>query len=181
MAAIFHKHPRLRDRDYTQGTYFVTLCTKPRLELFGRIVGDGTDALLELNNAGRIVDECWRAIPDHFQHARLDQTQIMPDHLHAILILAPQPFPAPAPSTQWVDPTGALNDVRGRPRGPAQGSLGAIIAAFKSETTKRINRLNRMTGQRHWQPGYYERAIRRQGGEYGRIAQYIAENPAHWR
>ena len=58
---------------------------------------------------------------------------------------------------------------------------GAIIAAFKSGSTKRVNRLNRITGQRLWQPGYYERAIRRQGGEYGRIAQYIAENPANWR
>ncbi|MBK6344091.1 MAG: hypothetical protein IPF41_16350 [Flavobacteriales bacterium] len=90
-------------------------------------------------------------------------------------------------STQWVDATGALDDDRAmddvpaRPRGPDAGSLGAIIAAFKSETTKRINRLNGVTGHRLWQPGYYERAIRQQGGEYGRIAQYIAENPAKWR
>ena len=74
-----------------------------------------------------------------------------------------------------------MDDVPARPRGPVPGSLGAIIAAFKSETTKRINRLNGITGQRLWQPGYYERAIRQQGGEYGRIAQYIAENPANWR
>ena len=89
MAAIFHKHPRLRDRDYTQGAYFVTLCTKPRRELFGRITGLGKNAMMELNDVGQIVDECWRGIPEHFPHAHLDQTQIMPDHLHAILILAP--------------------------------------------------------------------------------------------
>ncbi|MBL7984203.1 MAG: hypothetical protein JNM91_04355 [Flavobacteriales bacterium] len=135
------------------------------------------DAMLELNNMGSIVDQCWRAIPDHFPHARLDQTQIMPDHLHAIIALVP---PMGKGSTQWVDATGAPNKVSGRPRGPVPGSLGAIIAAFKSETTKRINRLNGITGQRLWQPGYYERAIRQQGGEYGRIAQYIAENLANW-
>jgi len=178
----YHKHIPLRGNDYRQGVYFVTLCTMLRQELFGRIMGAGTDALMELNDVGRIVDECWRAIPDHFAHARLDQTQIMPDHLHGILVLAPvQPLQQPIGSTQWVDATGAPNEVSGRPRGPVPGSLGAIIAAFKSETTKRINRLNGITGQRLWQPGYYERAIRQQGGEYGRIAQYIAENPANWR
>lgn len=177
----YHKHIRLRGNDYRQGAYFVTLCTAQRQELFGHIIGDGMDALMELNDAGRIVDECWRAIPDHFPHARLDQTQIMPDHLHGIIVLAPSVGNIGIGSTQWVDATGSLNEIIGRPHGPVPGSLGAIIAAFKSETTKRVNRLNRITGQRLWQPGYYERAIRRQGGEYGRIAQYIAENPANWR
>ena len=178
----YHKHIRLRGNDYRQGAYFVTLCTAHRQELFGRIIGDGSNAVMQLNDVGRIVDECWRAIPDHFAHARLDQTQIMPDHLHAILVLAPAgPVQQPVGSTQWVDATGAPDEVSGRPRGPVPGSLGAIIAAFKSETTKRINRLNGITEQRLWQPGYYERAIRHQGGEHGRIAQYIAENPANWR
>lgn len=174
----YHKHIRLKGNDYRQGAYFVTLCTTNRQELFGRIVGIGTDAMMALNDTGRIVDECWRAIPNHFAHARLDQMQIMPDHLHAIIVLAP---PVGNRSTQWVDATGALNEVSGRPRGPVPGSLGAIMAAFKSETTKRINRLNGINGQRLWQSDFHERAIRRQGGEYGRIAQYIAENPANWR
>ena len=184
----YHKHIRLRGNDYRQGAYFVTLCTEHRRELFGSINGDGPNAQIDLNDLGRIVDECWRAIPDHFAHARLDQMQIMPDHLHAILVLVPVgPVQQPVGSTQWVDATGAPNDdsamddVPARPRGPVPGSLGSIIAAFKSETTKRINRLNGITGQRLWQPSYYERAIRQHGGEYGRIAQYIAENPANWR
>ena len=66
----YHKNIRLRGNDYRQGAYFVTLCTTHRKELFGRIDGDGTDALMELNDVGRMVDECWRAIPGHFQHAR---------------------------------------------------------------------------------------------------------------
>lgn len=140
--------------------------------------------MMTLNDVGRIVDECWRAIPDHFPQARLDQMQIMPDHLHAIIALVPVIGKG---STQWVDATGTLDDDRAMddapagPRGPVRGSLGAIIAAFESETTKRFNRLNGITGHRLWQPGFYERAIRQQGGEYGRIAHYIAENPANWR
>ena len=184
----YHKHVRLSGNDYRQGAYFVTLCSRARQELFGRIAGTGPDALMELNDMGHIVDECWRAIPDHFPHAHLDQTQIMPDHLHAIVVLSP------IGSTQWVDATGALNDdgtigdgadpaaaIGARPNGPKRGSLGAIIGAFKSVTTKRINAIIGRTGGTVWQHGYYERAIRRQGGEYGRIAQYIADNPANWR
>ena len=85
----YHKHIRLRGNDYRQGAYFVTLCTIQRQELFGQIVGDGLNAVMQLNDMGRIVDECWRAIPDHFAHVRLDLTLIMPDHLHAILVLDP--------------------------------------------------------------------------------------------
>lgn len=178
MPPHFHKYIRLPGRDYSQGTFFITLCARQRGEHFGRITGSGSTAEMQLNDAGQIVHECWNAIPDHFAHARLDQMQIMPDHLHAILILAP---PSPVWSTHWVDHTGAPNRTQARPNGPPPGSLGAIIGAFKSETTKRIDRLNGIAGQRIWQHGYYERTIRRQGGEYGRIAQYIAENPAKWQ
>jgi len=84
-------------------------------------------------------------------------------------------------STHGVDATGAF-DLRGaRPKGPAPGSLGAIIGAFKSVTTKRINAALGRTRGSIWQDGYHERVIRRQGGEYGRIALYIAQNPANWR
>ena len=86
MAQVYHKHTRLQGRDYTQGTFYVTLCSRDRKELFGRITRNGNDAVMDLNDAGRIVDECWQAIPAHFPHVRLDETQIMPDHLHAILI-----------------------------------------------------------------------------------------------
>ncbi len=184
----YHKHIRLPGNDYRQGAYFVTLCTRKRQELFGQISDTGTNAVMELNDVGRIVDECWHAIPDHFPHAHLDQTQIMPDHLHSIIVLGP------IGSTQWVDATGASNDdgairdaphhtgtIGARPNGPKRGSLGAIIGAFKSAATKRINTTIGRTGSTIWQYGYYERAIRRQGGEYGRIAQYIAENPENWR
>jgi len=181
MPPIYHKHPRLRDRDYTRGAYFVTLCAYRRGEIFGRIVGTGTDAQMELNAAGLIALDRWNAIPEHHPGSRIDQLQIMPDHLHAIIVLDPPVGLGSVGSTRGVDATGAIKEIDGRPNGPKPGSLGAIVGAFKSETTKRINRLNGMTGLRLWQPGFYERAIRQQGGEYGRIAQYIAENPANWR
>jgi len=187
MAAKFHKHIRLRGHDYTQGIYYVTLCTRGRSHLFGKIVGQDALAHIELSPAGSIVDACWRAIPDHFPHAILDEMQRMPAHLHAILILKPRPgngIPGAhgsSESTLWVDGTDTTSQAERRPKGPGRGSLGAIIAAFKSETTKRVNRMNAIMGQRLWQPGYHDRATRRDTGEHGRIARYIAENPEKWR
>jgi len=180
MAPTFHKHPRLRDRDYTRGAYFVTICAARRGDIFGHLIGTGTDARMELNDADLIVLDRWNAIPDHHAGARLDQLQIIPDHLHAIIVLDP-PGGVSSGSTQGVDGAGALDGRRARPKGPKPGSLGAIIGAFKSVTTKRINAAWGRSGGTIWLDGYHDHVIRRQGGEYGRIAQYIAENPAKWR
>lgn len=181
MPRILHKHPRLRNRDYTRGAYFVTICATRRGDIFGRIVGNGAVARMELNAAGLIVLDRWNAIPEHHPGARTDQLQIMPDHLHAIIVLDPPLGVGSVGSTQGVDATGATGEHSGRPNGPRAGSLGAIIGVFKSVTTKRINATMDRTGVQVWQDGYHEHVIRRNGGEYGRIAQYIAENPANWR
>lgn len=181
MAPTFHKHPRLRDRDYKRGAYFVTICASRRGYIFGKIIGTGAHARMELNDAGLIVLDRWNAIPEHHVGARLDQLQIMPDHLHAILVLDPPVDTGTSVSTQGVDATGASDERGGRPNGPRPGSLGAIIGAFKSVTAKRINAAAGRTGGTVWLAGYHEHVICRQGGEYGRIGQYIAENQAKWR
>lgn len=181
MPLQYRKHVRLSSHDYLQGAYFVTMCSYWRKQVFGGIVGTGADARVELTDVGRIVDECWRAIPDHFPHAELHEMQIMPDHLHAIIVLKN----AHDNGIRSGDPMGRDYDtvVMGgrKANGPARGSLGAIIGSFKSETTRRVNRLNGTPGRSLWQPNYHERVIREQTGEIWRIAHYIAENPKNWR
>lgn len=157
------------------------MCTLARKQVFGRVVGTDATARMELNDVGRIVDECWRAIPDHFPHVRLHEMQIMPDHLHAIIVLDGGSGNGTVAATQWVATTDAGVGPRKPAKGPARGSLAAILGAFKSETTKRVNRLNAPPARSLWQPNYYERAIREHNGEWDRIALYIAENPKNWR
>ena len=99
----------------------------------------------------------------------------MPDHFHAIIILDGNK------STRRVDAAGGEGDGRNRPNGPFPGSLGAIIGAFKSGTTIRMNRLRRTPGQRYWQQGFHDWRIRpTHAGEFERIAYYIAQNPTNW-
>lgn len=181
MALRFSKHIRLGNHDYLQGTYFVTLCTSSRKQVFGRIVGTGPDARMELSDIGRIVFGCWYAIPDHFPHVRLHEMQIMPDHLHAIIELTGTSNKGTLAATLRIAATDAADPYIERRNGPRRGSLGAIIGAFKSESTKRANSLNGSMAQRLWQPNYFERTIREFNGESGRIARYIIENPQNWR
>ena len=75
---------RLREYDYSQaGAYFVTICTRNRECLFGNII-DG-EALL--NDAGRMVQTVWDELPAHYANIDIDLFQIMPNHIHGIIIL----------------------------------------------------------------------------------------------
>jgi len=59
------------------------------------------------------------------------------------------------------------------------GSLGAIVRAFKSATTRRINALNGTAGAPGWQRNYYEHIIRNES-ELDEIRAYMRNNPLQW-
>lgn len=78
------KSIRLQGYDYSQaGAYFVTIVTYHRDSLFGEIVNKG----MILNDFGKIADECWRAIPEHFPFVELGAFIIMPNHVHGIIVI----------------------------------------------------------------------------------------------
>jgi REP element-mobilizing transposase RayT len=75
---------RLRDYDYAQvGAYFVTVCAQNRDCLFGEVM----NGEVRLNSFGRIVAECWNAISKHFPNVELDESVVMPNHVHGIIII----------------------------------------------------------------------------------------------
>lgn len=75
---------RLDHYDYrSEGAYFITIVTYQRQPLFGS-VGDDS---VELNTLGCIANDCWRALPLHFDHVILDSYTIMPNHVHGIIFL----------------------------------------------------------------------------------------------
>lgn len=164
-----HKHPRLKGYDYSRaGAYFVTICTHERAHLFGCVRAGTleTGPRMDLNRYGAIVQRCWDAIPGHYPNVELDAFQIMPDHLHGIIVI--------------VDPLRSRDE-------PAEGArhaatlrgLANILGSFKSAISKGVNELRLTPGSPVWQKGYYDHVIRN-NAEHDRIAQYIAENPAKW-
>lgn len=62
---------------------------------------------------------------------------------------------------------------------PENPTLGVIIGAYKSTTTRLINGLRHTPGQPVWQRAYYEHIIR-DDESYDRIAEYILNNPLKW-
>ena len=75
---------RLKGYDYTlPGAYFVTLVAWQRACLFGEITGDQ----MRLSPYGEIVRRAWSDLPRHYPHVILDEFILMPNHVHAIIVL----------------------------------------------------------------------------------------------
>ena len=82
---------RLRGYDYSQaGAYAVTICTHGGAFLFGH-VSNGT---MQVNAAGRVVEQVWEGLPEHYPHVELDVFVVMPDHVHGVMVLEDAPLPA---------------------------------------------------------------------------------------
>lgn len=156
---------RLRGYDYSQaGTYFITLCRQNRECLFGAV----ERSKVTLSPSGWVVREELIRTTWVRRNVGLDQFVIMPNHLHAILILNEG-----IRATRRVAPTHAAA------RGPGKGSLGAVIGQFKSNSAKRINELRGTPGVAVWQRNYFEHVIRSERG-LENIRKYIELNPAVW-
>jgi REP element-mobilizing transposase RayT len=168
---------RLRGYDYTRvGAYFITILTHLRERSLCAISQSAEgDACVKLTLAGEIAQTCWDSIPEHFPHVSLGAFQIMPDHLHGIVVIDRPP----PPLVKEVVRIGLHPDGRIMPTGRVPGSVGAIVASYKSAVTKQVNESRRTLGAKVWHGNYYERIIR-DDGEHERIARYIAENPMKW-
>jgi len=174
---------RLSGYDYSQpGAYFVTICTLNRACLFGDIV----NGVMQLNPIGRMVQECWRAIPQHFPHVVLDAFVVMPNHVHGILVIVEKTNAGAAHSAGAMRSVGATHasplqndNTPTRPRGPKRQSIASIVGSFKSAVTKCINEYRGTPGAPVWQRNYYEHIIRTEES-LNRIREYILQNPLRW-
>lgn len=159
---------RIKDYDYSSvGCYFVTICTQNRECLFGHINSVGVDPCVDptmaLNEAGRLVNNWWKKLPEKFPNIELDIYQIMPNHLHGII--------------------GVTNGI-GRTHGSAPTTLGTIIQWFKTMSTNEYIRNVKSNhwksfNNRLWQRNYYEHVIRNDD-DLSRIREYITNNPLQW-
>jgi REP element-mobilizing transposase RayT len=149
---IHHRRSiRLRDYDYARaGAYFVTICAQGRECLFGQVA----DGAFQPNLYGEIVAECLDTLTGHFAQVTLDACVVMPNHLHAIIVL---------------DDTTASE----------RAALGRIVAYLKYRSTTHINDLRGTPGLRVWQRDYYDHIIR-DASSLDRIRAYIAGNPLQW-
>ena len=163
---------RLPQFDYSrQGAYFVTICTRDRVCLFGDIV----DGEMRLNDFGKAAHEVWEQIATHFPLVETDAWIVMPNHVHGVIFIA-EPDTGASPNAGG---TVGVEVAPQRPSGPPKRSLGAIVGSYKSAVSKRINGLGRIHSASVWQRNYYDHVIR-DTTALNHIREYIAQNPARW-
>ena len=168
---------RLPGYDYTQpGAYFVTFVAHDRECLFGEVV----DGVMRLNAFGEIVRDEWfrTAVVRPYVMLDPDEFVVMPNHVHGIIWITGRGDPMGRPHDPMGRPHDNDCDVQ-QPRGPAAGSVGAIIGQIKSIAAKRINALRGTPAAPVWGRNYYEHIIRYETS-LNRVRRYIAANPSRW-
>ena len=75
---------RLQSWDYGwNAAYFVTICTAHRECCFG----DVADGKMHFSTLGQIANNIWEEIPRQFPYAELGEYQVMPNHVHGIIVI----------------------------------------------------------------------------------------------
>ena len=149
------KHPRMDHYDYsTAGAYYITICTHNRRCLLSRIVGRGlAPTEIQYSVYGKIAQEQLLLLEQRYAHLKIDQSVIMPNHIHAILL---------------------LSDTAGDSQRP---TVTDVVCAYKSLTTRECKKARPI--DKLFQVSFYEHVIRGRE-DYDEIVEYIANNPKQW-
>ena len=143
------KLPRLRGFDYSSDNYyFVTICTHEKRCLFGSIQMPSVYA--------RMAEEELLNIPKHYERVRIDKYVVMPNHVHAIIVLGCQ-----------------TNTERSRPL----PTLSTVLGLYKAGVSRKIHEIS--PDIKVWQKSFYDTIIRNEEA-YQSMWKYIDENPLKW-
>ncbi len=140
------KPTRIPGYDYsTDNYYFVTICTHEKSCIFGT-----TEKLSVL---GTIAHEDMGKINGHFSDIIIDNYIIMPNHIHAIVI------------------------VGCKPGEKSKTKLEHAIGLYKSGVSRKIHKI--YPDLMIWQRSFHDRIIRNQR-EYEKIWNYVKFNRQKW-
>ena len=153
------KHPRLDNYDYSSaGAYFITICTQNRRCVLSRIVGRGLAPAetigIEYTVFGEIAEKQLFLQENRYPYLSVDKYVIMPNHIHAIMILNGE--------TAGASPRPTLTD---------------IVCTYKSLTTRECKKNG--FREKLFQTSFYEHIIRSRE-DYEEIVKYIYETPIRW-
>ncbi|MDD6778326.1 MAG: transposase [Bacteroidales bacterium] len=137
------KSPRIRYHSYSQGIYFVTICTQDKRHYFG-VIKNGE---MCLSRIGEFLDDNIKAIHSHNDYADILLYVIMPNHVHMIV---------------------AIDDSKS-PEGKKRSLLSVVIGGMKQMVTIFARRNNIEFA---WQTRFHDHIIRN-GDDGRKITEYI--------
>lgn len=181
---------RLKNWKYdADGLYFITVVTQNRVCNLGKIV----DGKMILSAFGEIVVQEWFKSFEIRKELFLDEFVLMPNHLHAIVVID-----AAAAAADGRPNIAAETD--GRPSVPPDEkkigiaerlpkSISSFLADFKSAVNTAIDNyiddnqlmITKFNSKNHFfQSGYHDHIIRTDES-FCRIKNYIKNNPKNWK
>jgi putative transposase len=179
------KNLRLTNWDYSsEGIYFITICCQNRQSYFGRVVSNK----IILSEIGLIASKYWQEIPEHFNHCKLDEYIIMPNHIHGTIILDyslrwPRHGVAlQMPPNNNVGSCHGMTLKKSNPNfnqfsKPVKSSVSEIINQYKSSVKRWCNKNG--FNEFQWQARFYDKILHDQNS-IDQIREYIWNNPKYW-
>lgn len=169
---------RLQNWDYGwNAMYFVTICTQNRECYFGDVV----DGEMQLSPIGQIAQKYCLEIPQHFSFVELDEFVVMPNHVHAIIIINKMDdgrdgdlVETPNLGVSTKSTTTTTTNAASKKWKP--GTLGVIINQYKRIVCINARKIHADFG---WQSRYHDHIIRNDDS-FQRIRNYICKNPKKW-
>ena len=182
---------RVEWHDYNSGIYFVTICSKDKQHIFGKI----KDSIMILSDIGKIVEHWILDISNHHTNVELWNHVIMPNHIHMVINLA---TPPPV-GTRYIASAQAMHNAgqnMGCLRAPRHGepcedfhhnsSLAVVVGTFKAAVTRLMRtrciaslQQQQQQIQAVWQPRYHDHIIRNQRA-FENIMNYVDTNIEKW-
>lgn len=154
------KRNRLKEYNYSQnGVYFLTICTKDKKCVLGRIVGDGDPDVPHtvLSEYGKITEKYIQSVKQAYKHISVMNYAIMPNHIHLIVML-------------YSDDNIFRDSNTDR---PSNDDIPVMISALKKLINKEI-------GFNIWQRSYHDHIIRNESS-FQNIWDYVEANPSTWK
>lgn len=175
---------RLQNWDYGwNAPYYITICTKNREHYFGKIV----DGEMRLSEIGKIAQQFYHEIPDHFPFVILDAFVIMPNHVHGIIIINKTDDGGDGNGGGGRGNVGTQNFASLRQQhkqshyknkfGPQSQNLASIVRGYKTGVKKHAT-INNIDFE--WQPRFNDHIIR-DNQSFDRIQNYINNNNDNWK
>ena len=137
---------------------------------------------MALSPAGLIAEGEMRALAKHYTNVTVDEFVVMPNHIHAIIIIEGLHSYSPESSLgrEQGDAASCVSTnttTKASLSGPLPGSLSAIVRSYKSG----VSRMCRAHGVMDfgWQSRFYDRILG-SNAAVNAVRQYIEHNPENW-
>lgn len=158
---------RAKWHNYNDGCFFITFCTKNRMPYFGRI----TCQQMHYTIIGKYAHECVNRIMELHPDVTVSSWQIMPDHIHLLVIVRKSEHANTVPEIYQNKPVSHANIAK------HCGRLSHIIGQYKTAVVRYARKQGLSFA---WQERFYDRIIHNES-EYANVKAYIENNVRSWK